>query len=84
VSGTESVSWLLQINNAAEADRLIYYNSAGLYYAVFCDEDGAALVRFLVLPNTLDIRNGERIRYTLRMPSEEILAKTKSVIIKVR
>jgi hypothetical protein len=80
----DTVTWLLTVNSAAEVDRLLYFGTQGVYTANFCDGNGVTLASVVLDPSTKDVRVNERIYYTLRLPSAEILGATRQVILKVR
>lgn len=83
-AGKKEVVWLLELNSDTEVGRIVYYNISVRYQALFLDADGVQVAVVVVAPHTQNIRKGERVRYTLTMPADDVIQKTTEVIIKLR
>ena len=81
----EAVVWLLELKSDRAVQRVRSYQPNYLpshYLARFLDEDGVAVASVALIPDTTDVLLGERVRYTLKMPSEEVIQKTNKVVFK--
>jgi hypothetical protein len=80
----KEVVWLVQVQDDVEVDRLQWWTIRQHYTALFCDEDGVALTSVVLTPSQYDLRVGEKVRYTLRLPADDVLRNTKQVQIRIR
>lgn len=78
-------TWLLEVNSAAAATRANdngNFNNIG-YFALFHDEDGVVIKRVKIVTEPgSGVRKGDRVRASLKMPAEDVTAKTVKVVIK--
>jgi hypothetical protein len=79
----KEVVWLVDLKSD-EAEAQVRQESArprNEYQARFFDEDGVAVASVIVSTNTKDVKKGERVRFILKLPAEDVMKKTTKVTI---
>jgi copper(I)-binding protein len=81
------ITWLLEVNSDKAANRLNDHNrpyvNNGQYFALCYDADGVIINKTALITNPQEeMKKGDRVRATLKLPDEKVTSKTVKIVVK--